>query len=198
MSGAPTRFALYAALATLLTGCLQPVNAPRLGAGSLPAELAQVGVSNVDGYLGYQLKSELDYLLTSGAPATNPRYLLDLKVAQKGGLSIIDLPTGRPQVVTLQVQASYELKDTRTGKLRGSGIAFASASYDRSSQRFATIRALRNAEERVAKSLAERLKVAVVTALNSDPASPVQPAPPLPSPVDPTFEPPAREPGNDI
>ena len=71
---------------------------------------------------------------------------------------------------------------------------FASASFDRSQLRFATLRAERDAEERVAKSLAERLSIIVTTALARDSVTGPKPTPEL-SPPDP--EAPARDPGDE-
>lgn len=190
---------LLLGLAGGLAGCLQPVNTPSLGFASSRAstQLAEVSVGKVDGYLGYQLKAELDYLLTNGAPAKSSRYALNIKLAEGKALSIIDLPTGRPQVVTIQVQATYELKDTRTNRIKASGRTFASGSYDRSQQRFATIRSQRDAEERIAKSLAERLRTITLTSLLAEQDSGAGAAPPLLPNIDPTFEPGAVEPGDE-
>ncbi len=184
-------------LAGLLGGCIQPVHAPSLGGGSRASErLAQVTVDRIDGYLGYALKSELDFLLTGGAsPTRGGRYLLKIKTAQTKASSVIDASTGRAQIATLQIEAVYVLVDQKQdGKIKASGKTFASASFDRSQMRFATLRAERDAEERVAKSLAERLRIIITTALAKDsPASAA--APPALSPPDPDEK--ASEPGDE-
>ncbi len=194
------RLAILGAAAGGLSGCLQPVHAPHLGigGGSIANELAQVSVAPIDGFLGYSLKSELDYLLTNGEPAKGTRYLLTVLTKQTGATSIIDAATARPQSVTLQAEATYELKDTRTGAIRASGKTFGSANYDRSSQRYATIRAQRDAEERLGKALAERLRLIVIGALSNN-AAPRRagPAPALSQPIDPWEETPTRDPGDE-
>ena len=183
-------------LASTLTACFQPVNTPTFGGQHLSAHLSQVSVERVEGYMGYTLKSELDYLLTNGTPAKNSRYHLSLKTMQGRGSSILDAATGRAQIVTLQVEASYELKDAKTSKVIGSGKTFASASYDRSQQRFATIRAQRDAEERVGKALAERLKIIITTILAGQQSN--KAAPELTTPYsDPLEDAPERDPGNE-
>lgn len=183
------RFAPLALLALTLAGCLQPVHAPRLGVGNsaLQATLSQVSVNEMPGFLGYTLKSELDYLLTGGAPARGTRYQLTIKLYQDRGSSIIDAATGRAQSVTLQAQATYELKDIKENKIRASGKTFASAAFDRSQQRFATTRGMRDAEERVGKALAERMRIIVATALSQEVLPVAAPAPelrPFPDPLD--------------
>ena len=167
------RLAVPVLLAGVLGGCIQPVHAPSLGGGSRIAPLlAQVSVDRIDGYLGYSLKSELDFLLTGGdAPTRAGRYLLKVKTQQSKASSIIDAQTGRAQIATLQIEAVYLLLDQQDGgKIKASGKTFASASFDRSQLRFSTLRAERDAEQRVAKSLAERLRIIVTTALSKETA----------------------------
>lgn len=191
------RFAAPMLLAGFLGGCLQPVYAPNLSGSSNTATLlSQVTVDRVEGYLGYILKSELDFLLTGGtAPTKNSRYLLKVKTQQSKASSIIDSSTGRAQIATLQIEAVYVLLDQQdSGKIKTSGKTFASASFDRSQLRFATLRAERDAEERVAKSLAERLRIIVTTALARDQVTGPKTTPEL-SPPDP--EAPARDPGDE-
>jgi LPS-assembly lipoprotein len=192
------RFAAPALLAGLLGGCIQPVHAPSLGGGGsrAAAQLSQITVDRVEGYLGYILKSELDFLLTGGRePTKNSRYLLKIKTQQSKASSIIDASTGRAQIATLQIEAVYILVDQQQGgKIKASGKTFASASFDRSQLRYATLRAERDAEERVAKSLAERLRIIVTTSLARDIVTGPSTMPELSAP-DP--EAPARDPGDE-
>ncbi len=104
-------------LALSLGGCIQPVHQPTLGGPSrIAQELAQVSVDRIDGYLGYQLKSELDYLLTGGgSPVAGGRYILKVKTQQSKASSIIDASTGRAQIATLQIEAVYVLIDQQQG-----------------------------------------------------------------------------------
>lgn len=194
------RLTLVLLMALSLGGCLQPVNAPSLGGGpSVSAELAQISVERVDGYLGYQLKSELDYLLTGGnAPARGTRYLLKIKTQQSAASTVIDAATGRAQSASLQVEAVYLLTDqSQGGRIKASGKTFASATFDRSQLRYATLRAQRDAEERVAKSLAERLKIIITSALLADGgAAGAGKSPALSEPIIPD-EQPARDPGDE-
>ena len=164
------RFACVTLVAAGLAGCFQPVHGTRLESGTtFQAALSEVSVAPVPGYLGYIFKSEMDYLLTGGVPAKNTRYILSMKISSASSSSIVDSASGRAQNVTLQVQALYELRDTKTGKIRTSGRTFASAPFDRSTQRFATLRAQRDADERVGKSLAQRMRLLLATALAKEP-----------------------------
>lgn len=189
------RLVAPALLAGMLGGCIQPLHAPHLGAGTAaPSLLAQVSVDPIEGYLGYAIKSELDFLLNgSGAPTTSGRYLLKVKTQQSKASSIIDSTTGLAQSATVQVEAVYVLIDQQQGgKIRASGKTFASASFDRSQLRYASLRAERDAEERVGKALAERLRIIIATSLAANRAAG---APPELSAPDPDA--PARDPGDE-
>jgi len=192
------RLAGTALLAAFLGGCLQPVHAPRLanGQSSAATQLSQVSVDRIEGYLGYQLQSELNFLLTGGnAPTKVGRYVLKVKTQQSKASSIIDSSTGRAQIATLQIEAVYVLIDqSQGGKIRTSGKTFASASFDRSQMRFASMRAERDAEEKVAKSLAERLRIIITSALAADSLKGARGTPELSAP-DPDA--PAQEPGDE-
>ncbi|MCZ8184946.1 MAG: hypothetical protein O9308_01075 [Beijerinckiaceae bacterium] len=181
-----------------LGGCIQPVHQSTVaGQSRIASELAQVAVDRIDGYLGYQLKAELDFLLTGGnAPAGGGRYVLKVKTQQSKASSIIDASTGRAQIATLQIEAVYVLVDQQQGgRIRASGKTFASASFDRSQLRFATLRAERDAEEKVAKSLAERLRIIISAALARDSAMGAGNSVPHLSPPDP--DQPSAEPGDE-
>ncbi|CAN1569041.1 COG5468 Predicted secreted (periplasmic) protein [Rhabdaerophilaceae bacterium] len=193
---ASLRLVLLLALAGPLAACLQPVNAPQFAQGGMAAELAQVSVSRVEGYLGYIVKSELDFLLSNGQPSSNGRYAMVVRISTGRASSIIESATNRPQSVTLQAEAVYELRDTANGTIRASGKTFGSATYDRSVQRFANLRAQRDAEEKLGKSLAERLRIILISAL-ADPERRAPPAPQFSPPVEPWLERPAAEPGDE-
>lgn len=185
-------------LAGGLTACFQPVHGTRIGNSTVSSELAQVSIAPIDGgYLGYALKTELEFLFGNGVIAQNPRYVLTVKAAQSKSSTIIDVAASRPQSVAVQAEAIYELRDTRTGTIRASGKTFGSANYDRSGQRFATIRAQRDAEERLGKALAERLRILVSAGLASDPGRDAGPAPKLSPPIDPWAQPESIDPGDE-
>lgn len=189
------RLASVALLAGLLGGCLQPLHAPQLGnTGVSSSRLSEVVVDRIDGYLGYALKSELDFLLSaSGAPTRNGRYLLKVKTQQSKASSILDARTGLSQSASVQVEAVYVLTDQQqSSKIVASGKTFASASFDRTQLRYGNLRAERDAEERVGKALAERLRIILATALSG--YGNAGAAPEL-SPPDPDA--PARNPGDE-
>lgn len=192
------RAASLVVIAVSLSACFQPVHGTRLGNSTVSGELSRISVAPISGgYLEYSLKSELDFLLGNGAIAQNPRYVLTVRATYSRSSSIIDVANSSSQSVAIQAEATYELKEVQTGRIRASGKTFGTANYERSSQRFATIRAQRDAEERLGKSLAERLRILISTSLMQDQGRDAGPAPALNPVVDPLEEPIPQDPGDE-
>ncbi|WP_075214201.1 LPS assembly lipoprotein LptE [Mongoliimonas terrestris] len=171
--------AILLGLAVAVSGCqVRPLYAPTAtGAGAdstVVAELSAIGIEPLRDRLGQSLVNELIFALRGGAALTDPRYRLRLIVtSRKSELAIQefeDVPTANLIAVT----ASYTLTETRTGRVVTTGTTYTTASYDFSSQRFANLRAERDAEDRAAKAAAEdiRTRLAAVLATAPPPAPP--------------------------
>lgn len=151
-----------------LAGCFTPLYGPSpSGTINVADQLAAVDVAPLKEAPGQEraahyLTQELKYLLDGGAPtAPAKRYMLSVSISQSLQTAIVNTSTGRAQAATLVGSVNYRLteigapadKPPVTG-----GVAQASASYDRSTQRFATVRAARDAEIKVMRELAEQIK----------------------------------------
>jgi LPS-assembly lipoprotein len=66
-----------------------------------------------------------------------------------------------PTAGTVTLTAAYTLTDAKTGEQVASGRRSMSSSYDVPTQQFAAYRALRNAEDRAARELADLLRLAI-------------------------------------
>ena len=152
------------ALATGLAGCFQPLHGPQFGA--IQPMLGSVDVVQMEGHFGHQLKSELDFLFNNGEPPAAPKYRLSIAPAGTSGSVIVNVDSGRPQMMNYATVANYSLVSIADSKVVSFGTARSNASYDRDSQRFATIRAQRDAEIRAAKALAEEIKIRVIADLS--------------------------------
>lgn len=153
------RFNLLAvlALATTLGGCLQPMYGGVAGR-QLRSDLSAIRVEPIPHRMGYYLANELGFLLNGSGSEVTPRYRLIITIREKIQSPLVDSITGRATSGTLLVDADYRLVPSGRDSAIAQGTAFGSASYDRSSQRFANIRAARDAEIRVAKLLAEQIQ----------------------------------------
>ena len=79
--------------------------------------------------------------------------------------SLVDSTSQRASAGSIVIDADYKLVPVAGGTPVATGVAFTFASYDRSSQRFANIRAARDAEIRDARTLAEQIKTRLAIAL---------------------------------
>ncbi len=160
--------ALASLAALAVGGCFQPLYAPTVAGGVTVADqLASVEVAPLKELPGQEraahyLTQELKYLVDGGAPVAAPkRYVLTVSITQSLQSAIVDTTTGRATAATLVGTVNYVLKpvgaDEKAPALT-SGSAVSSASYDRFPQRFATVRAARDAEIRVAREIAEQIK----------------------------------------
>ncbi len=152
-------FATSAALA----GCFQPLYGPTTSGGSMSQTLAAIDVENIPTdakkeFLAHTLRSELVSELTGyGAnPNVPKRYRLKLSYNEEIRSPILDQTTGRSETATVFGTVDYTLLEGE--KTITSGKAQSTATYERTAQRFATVRAARDANERLGKTLAQQIK----------------------------------------
>jgi LPS-assembly lipoprotein len=104
--------------------------------------------------VGQVLRNELIFGFRRGREGAEPRYrlkiLIDRPLSEVGVERLADVPSA----YTVTVNATYVLSEIGTGRTVTTGRAFGSASFDFSSQRFANLRAERDAEDRAAKLVA--------------------------------------------
>ncbi|APF36035.1 hypothetical protein BOQ54_00730 [Chelatococcus daeguensis] len=170
-AGAGLRVAAIVTLALGLAGCLRPLYAERADGTSVQDSLRTIEVASIPDIpgqerLAHYLRNELVYELTGGNGALEPRYRLQISPAGiQVRTAIVDTVSGNAQSANLQATANFVL--TRIGEEKPvmTGKATASASYDRNPQRFASVRAARDAEIRVAKELADQISTRIAATL---------------------------------
>lgn len=161
----PTRRMMLAAtmLATAFAGgCLQPLYAENTTStigGSVRTALKSVEIPQIQGLVGHYLRNELAFELDGGGePDVQKRLRFETKIAESIEVITVDYSTGRADSAILIVTATWTVKRIGSGETVSSGTNVVRAPYERSSQRFATVRAARDAEIRAAKSLAQLIK----------------------------------------
>jgi len=166
---APAAIALLLA-AAVATGCqVRPLysEGPAAADGSstsTSAELASIAVKPVQTRYAQEVRNRLIFLLSGGAGQTaSPRYSLTLFVTEvKESAATIQVATeDEPTAGTLTMVAGYALTDATTGQAVSTGTRRISSSYDIPRQEFAAERAVRDAENRAARELAELVHLAV-------------------------------------
>jgi LPS-assembly lipoprotein len=148
-----------------LSGCIQPLYGS-LGSGSdVAGEMQAIAVEPIPNRLGHYLGNDLIFALNGTGSQVTPRYRLIVTLTENVQTPLFDTVSGYPSAANVVVNADYRLIPVAGGEPVAKGQASALASYDRTSQRFADIRAARDAEIRDAKTLADQIRTRVAAAL---------------------------------
>ena len=153
--------ALTAAL--LLGGCFQPLYGSLNG--QLQGELQAIAVDPIPDRLGHYLGNELIFAFNGTGSTVTPKYRLLVTASERVQTPLIDTFSNRATAATVFVDANFQLLPAAGGAAIVSGTATSLATYDRSAQRFANLRAARDAEIRNAKTLADQIHTRIAAAL---------------------------------
>ncbi len=151
-----------ALLSMTLAGCFQPMygQSTLFGAGAnLRDELRQVEVIEIKGRLGQELRNDLIFELTGGQgnPSGAP-YKLALTITAGSQTPLVDVQSGRATSETVVLDVIYRVLDVSNDRVVLTEKALARISIDRSAQRYAATRAIRDAQNRAAKLVAEQIR----------------------------------------
>ncbi len=157
------KLGLAATAALALSACFKPLYGPTASGQDLSTVLASITVDKVPTAVEYEefaneLRSELIYMLNgSGKPATK-RYTLRMNFLQNVASPIIDSETGRATTSTVAGSIDFTLLDSDGKTVASQGRVQGMVTYERPAQRFASLRARRDAYNRLAKELAGHIK----------------------------------------
>lgn len=133
------------------------------------AQLASVEVKAVGDRVGQEVRNHLIFMFGGGAgqPA-NPAYSLALttRTRSTSALSVSTTDVSVPPTAGVAtVTVSYRLTETGTNQLISAGTRSVQAHYDIPTQNYAAQRAVRDAENRGAREVAELLRMVVAQEL---------------------------------
>lgn len=168
------RVSLIGALSLNLSACFRPLYGPTASGESMVALLAAVQVDDVvmaqgQERIGHYLRSELIFNLDGSGSPSPKRYRLRMQGSETVQTPIVSSTTGRAEAGTIIGTVKYSLETLDGIKIISEGVATSTATYDRSVQRFASLRAARDAEIRLAKVLAEQIKTRLASVLVTKP-----------------------------
>ncbi|MEN3929614.1 LPS assembly lipoprotein LptE [Microvirga sp. W0021] len=165
------RLGLVATVSLGMAACFRPLYGPTSSGKNLADILASIDVEKMavsyeQEELAHELRSELIYLLNgSGMPAPKA-YKLKLSYSQASASPMIDAETGRATTTTLTGTVNYTLTDFDNKVISAQGRVQSMVTYERPSQRFASLRANRDAQKRLAKELARHVKTRLAAKLS--------------------------------
>ena len=166
------RLAAVVAAASLTAGCWQPLYGTHESVGGVPDSahfrLAAVDVPAIRAPLGspveriaVMMHNALEFDLHGGAGPSAPTHRLVVNVGTTQWTVVINPTNGRPDAQIDSVSAYYQLVEIATGSTVVSDSTFAHVDYDipgSGEQRFAKLRAQRNAEDLATQVIAERIR----------------------------------------
>jgi LPS-assembly lipoprotein len=158
MSSSRSALAATLALAALIAlgGCtVRPLYATTPAGETGPqSDLPAIDVQTPTTRVEQVFRNNLLFGLTGGADAPDARYGLVYRMTVRSQEVVIERGSGNPNLYQLTGGVSFLLKDVATGESLFGASVTSLDTYTRSSQNFANIRALRDAEDRLAKALA--------------------------------------------
>ena len=155
---------LVVATLPFLGGCFQPMYGGVQGS-ALRDDLQAIAIDPIPDRIGHYLADELIFAFNGTGSTVTPKYRLSVAIHERVDTPLVDTVSGRATAANVLVDADYKLTPVGGGEPVTSGTAFMTASYDRTSQRFANIRAARDAEIRDAKALADQIRTRIMAAL---------------------------------
>lgn len=128
--------------------------------------LSQIAVSEVTTRQAQQVRNHLIFLLSGGTVPLDPRFDLKLRVTSNTNTLASAIANSASNQIgntagSVKITVSYDLYDRVKKQIVHRGARTSNASFDKTSQSFASDRAIRDAENRAAKSVAEQLRLAL-------------------------------------
>lgn len=153
------------ALGVLLAACnIRPVYGPNgVGVSDVADELSAIAIDQAPDRVSQELRNRLIFRFNHGRSVAQKRYQLAFSLTESDDAIAIQERSGAPASYRLTVTVKYRLYDPQTNTGLTAGTVRSSASYDRSSQSFANIRARRDAENRAATTAADDITARLST-----------------------------------
>ncbi len=143
-------------LAGAVAGCFQPLYSEAAHPG-LVEDLRAIEVLPIKDRIGHYLADNLTTDLNGTGQTPPPKYRLTVTVATASATPTVSSLTNIATSATMNGDATYTLNKVDGGALVLKGVASANATYDRSQQRYNDLRAARDAEIRLARSLSDEI-----------------------------------------
>jgi LPS-assembly lipoprotein len=160
--------ALLVASTPALSACggsgFQPLYAN--GPNGTGEQLAQVDIAPIPGRVGQRVRNELVFQNTGGKEALPPRYKLEVVLREAVHTTLVQTDgTSRGQIYLLE--ANFRLVDIKNPRnILFQGTSYGRGAFERFDSIYSNVRAKEDAENRVARTVAEDMKNRVATYLS--------------------------------
>ena len=124
-----------------------------------------VEIANIPGRIGQRIRNELVFERSTGAQAATPERRLDVIITETVLTTLVN-STGASSSQVYQLEARYQLIDLQSKKKIFEGRSLGRGSFDRFDSIYSNIRARQDAENRVAKTVADEIRTRLLTFLS--------------------------------
>jgi LPS-assembly lipoprotein len=164
----PWGLALLLAAATALSACdggLRPLYGPSASGGEVTEHLKRVEFAPIPGRVGQRIRNEMIFQTTGGGDPLPPAYRLEVVLNENLTSTLVNVQ-GEAAGQVYAVQASFRLIDTKEKRVVFQGTSHARAGFERFESIYSNVRARDDAENRVARTIADDLKTRLAAYLS--------------------------------
>jgi LPS-assembly lipoprotein len=148
-----------------LSGCFTPLYSESAHPG-LVEDMRAIEVTPIPSRIGHYLVEDLIADINgTGQTASPPKYRLAVKISTGMQTPTVNSEINVASSATVTGDAEYTLTKVDGGAEVVKGTANAAAAYDRTTQRYADLRAARDAEIRLARALSQEISLRLASAL---------------------------------
>lgn len=153
--------ALLLGLGLAVSGCqVRPLYSTDSTTGqTLAAELATIDIAPAKDRVEQEIRNHLIFAFTGGGVPATPAYRLVMDVNHATNDLDIESGTGLAKTTRVRITATYKLVRLSDNAVATTGSSFFTASFARSSQRFANDRAELDAQNRAAEQVANDIQL---------------------------------------
>jgi LPS-assembly lipoprotein len=135
------------------------------GGETYDQKLAKVEIGPVTGRVGQRVRNELVFQRSTGDKAIAPELRLDIVLTESLLTTLVN-SAGASSSQVYQLEARYQLVDIKTKKSVLDGRSLGRGSFDRFVSVYSNVRGREDAENRVAKSIAEDIRTRLLAHLS--------------------------------
>ena len=160
--------AVLTALAAGLSGCFQPLYGEAAHPG-LVEDVRAIEVEPIKTRFGHFFIEDLRTELNGTGQTVTPKYRLTVTLSTTSQTPTVNTEINVASSATVTADANFTLVRISDNKELFKDKAFAAAAYDRTTQRYASLRAARDAELRLSRALAQEVSVRIAAKLSAKP-----------------------------
>ena len=166
----PWGLALLFAAATALSACgdagaFRPLYGPTASGGDVVESLKRVDLAPIPGRVGQRIRNEMIFQTTGGGNPLPPTHRVEVVLNENLTSTLVNVE-GEAAGQVYSVQAAFRVVDIKDKKVVFQGTSHARAGFERFESIYSNVRAREDAENRVARTIADDLKTRLAAFLS--------------------------------